>query len=48
MKTQITIKEIVTAAGLAQTVERLTAERKVAGSIDSRRRTNTQGLKITE
>ena len=32
-----------TAAGLAQSVERLTAEREVAGS--SRGRTNTQGLK---
>ena len=36
-----------TAAGLAQSVERLTAERKVAG-FDSRGRTNTQGLKKTE
>ena len=36
-----------TAAGLTQSVERLTAEREVAGSIDhSRGRTNTQGLKI--
>ena len=35
------------AAGLAQSVECLTAEREVAGSI-SRGRTITQGLKITE
>ena len=35
------------AVGLAQSVERLTAEREVAG-FDSRGRINTQGLKITE
>ena len=39
--------EDLTVAGLAQSVERLTAEREVAGSI-SRGRTNTQGLKMTE
>ena len=33
--------------GLAQSVERLTAEREVAG-FNSRGRTKTQGLKITE
>ena len=38
----------LTAAGLAQSVERFnTAEREVAGSIPWNR-TNTQGLKITE
>ena len=37
----------MTLAGLAQSVERLTAEREVAGSVP-RGRTNTQGLKITE
>ena len=35
------------AAGLAKSVERSTAERKVAGSIPGGR-TNTLGLKITE
>jgi len=33
------------AAGLAQSVEQLTAERKVAGAIPG---ANTQGLKLTE
>ena len=36
-----------TAAALAQSVERLTAEREVAGSIPGTG-TNTQGLKMTE
>ena len=34
-------------AGLAQSVERLTADWEVAGSVP-RGRANTQGLKITE
>ena len=38
---------MLAAAGLAQSVERLTVEREVAGSIPGDR-TNTQGLKITE
>ena len=37
----------MTLAGLAQSVERLTAKREVAGSVP-RGRTNTQVLKITE
>ena len=37
----------LTVAGLAQSVERLTAEREVAGSIPGGR-TITQGLKMTE
>ena len=38
----------LTATGLAQSVERLTAKREVAGSIQGRGRTNTQRLKINE
>ena len=39
--------DFLTAAGHSQSVERLTAERKVVGSTPQDR-TNTQGLKITE
>ena len=38
----------LTAAGLAQSVERLTTEWYVGRGFDSRGRINTQGLKITE